>query len=100
MENGNFSEQKIKRFIGNKRIVSLSISLIIACILSGIFGISFVMIDNKYNNLSNEYNDLTRDYEDISEEYNDLTGDYEDISEEYNKLIVATLMQPRSQRSL
>lgn len=86
MENENFSEKKIKRFIGNKKIMSLSISLIITCILSGVYGISFVIIDNKYNNLSDDYDNLTGDYENMSEKYNELLNIYQILTGDYNTL--------------
>ena len=68
-----------KRFIKNKKILALSISLVAVCVLAGVFGISYFIIVNNYGKLSDKYTVLTGDFE-------DLTGDYESLLDSFNEL--------------
>jgi len=40
-----------KRFIKNKKILALSISLVVVCITAGVLGMSLLTIDDKYSDL-------------------------------------------------
>jgi len=75
-----------KRFIKNKKVFALSMSLVVVCVLAGILGISFIMTNNKYNKLSNRYNDLTGDYDELLNNYQILTGDYDTLFDSYQDL--------------
>ena len=75
-----------KRFIKNKKILALSISLVAICVLAGVLGISFIMTSNKCNELSRDYNDLTGDYEDLSDEYTELLNNYQILTGDYDTL--------------
>ena len=75
-----------KRFIKNKKILALSISLVAVCILAGVFGISFIMVNNNYNDLSGDYDDLYIDYLELLYDFNNLNGEYESLLNSFNVL--------------
>lgn len=71
---------------GNKKILALSISLTIACVMAGAFGMLYVQGIGKYNRLSGKYDELTGDYGVLSEEYAELLYDYQIITGDYDTL--------------
>jgi len=79
-----------KRFIKNKKVFALSISLVVICGLAGVLGISFIMTSNKlsnrYDDLTGDYDDLTGDYDDLLNNYQILTGDYDTLFDDYQDL--------------
>ena len=75
-----------KRFIKNKKILALSISLVAVCILAGVFGISFIMVSNNYNDLSGDYDDLYEEYETLLSSFNELNDIYFILTGEYIEL--------------
>ena len=84
--NKSADKEKEKRFVKNKKILALSISLVVVCVLAGVLGILYIQMDNKYNDLSSKYRDLTGDYDDLSEEYEELLNNYQILSGDYNTL--------------
>lgn len=93
MNKENFSEEKRKLFIGNKRTIILSISLIVAIVFSGILGVSFVLTVDKYDELYidylellNEFNELDNQYFILTGEHIELEGDYTNLLDEYDNL--------------
>ncbi len=86
------------RFIKNKKVFALSISLVVACVLAGVFGISFVIVNDKYNDISGDYGDynelytnyleLLNDFNILNEQYSILTGEYIELENNYNALII------------
>jgi len=62
-----------KRFIKNKKVFALSISLVVMCITAGVLGMSLLTIDNKYNDLSGDYDELYVDYLELLDDFNSLT---------------------------
>ena len=90
-----------KRFIKNKKVLALSISLVAVCVLAGVFGISYFIMINNYGKLSDKYVDLTGDFEDLTGDYESLldsfneinntyfilTGEYIDLENDYNDLL-------------
>ncbi len=87
------------RFIKNKKTIVLSISLVVACILAGVFGISFVIVNDKYNDLSGDYGDynelytdyleLLNDFNNLENEYSILSGEHIELENDYNALVLA-----------
>lgn len=79
-----------KRFIKNKKVFALSISLVVICGLAGVLGISFIMTSNKlsnrYDDLTGDYNDLTGEYDELLNNYQILTGDYDTLFNNYQAL--------------
>ena len=88
-----------KRFT-NKKLIVVSIALVLVCGLSGVLGFMLISTNNDYNNLSRDYDDqyidhleLLNDFNDLNNQYFILTGehielenDYNDLLDEYNKL--------------
>ena len=86
MNKENFSEEKRKLFIGNKRTIILSISLIVAIVFSGILGVSFVLMVDKYDELLHEFNTLDNQYFILTGEHIELEDDYDILQTEYDNL--------------
>lgn len=80
------SVSKEKRFVKNKKVLALSISLIVVCILAGVFGILYIQMNNRYDNLTGDYNDLLDEYNDFAGDYNGLLSDYNTLLSDYNNL--------------
>lgn len=94
MENENFSEEITKRF--NKKTLALSISLIAVFVLSGVLGMSLLTLNNEYNDLSGNYDDLYIDYlgllndfNSLDNQYSILTGEHIELENDYNILVIA-----------
>ena len=84
------------RFIKNKKVIALSISLVIMCILAGTLGISFILSIDRNDELSGDYDDLYIDYLELLNDFNKLdnqyfilTGEYIELENEYNALVLA-----------
>ena len=75
-----------KRFIKNKKVIGLSISLVAMCVLSGVLGISFIMITGDYDDLSGDYDDLYIDYLELKYNFSKLNNDYFILTGEHTKL--------------
>ena len=75
-----------KRFIKNKKVIALSTSLVIAVISAGVLGFSLISITNNYNDLSGDYDDLNIDYLELLNTYQILTGDYDTLFDNYEEL--------------
>ena len=88
-----------KRLVKNKKVLALSISLVVACVLAGVFGISFVIINDKYNDLPGDYGDynelyadyleLLNDFNILEDQYSILTGEHIELENDYNALVIA-----------
>ena len=83
-----------KRFIKNKKTITLSISLIVMCGLSGVLGVSFILVIGENDKLSGDYDDLYVDYLELlidfnklSETYLILTGDNIELGNDYSDLL-------------
>ena len=81
------------RFIKNKKVFALSISLVVMCVLAGVFGISFALTVDKYDGLSGDYDELYIDYLELlndfnrlDEQYFILTGEHIELEDIYNTL--------------
>lgn len=82
-----------KRFT-NKKVLALSISLIIIIVLSGIFGILYILtvvkndkLSGDYDELYNNYLILLNDFNQLDEQYLILTGEYIESENDYNNLL-------------
>jgi len=82
------------RFIKNKKIFALSMSLVVACILAGVLGVSVILTTDRNNELSEDYDDLYIDYLELlydfnvlDEKYFNLTGEYSELGNDYNDLL-------------
>lgn len=75
-----------KRFIKNKKVIALSISLAVAVVSAGILGFSFISVTNDYNDLSGDYDDQYIDYLELLNTYQILTGDYDTLFDNYEEL--------------
>lgn len=75
-----------KRFIKNKKIFALSISLVVVCVLAGILGVSFLSIDDKYDELTGEYTELLNNYQVLTGDYNTLFDSYQDLQNSYDAI--------------
>ncbi len=76
-----------KRFIKNKKVLALSISLVGACVLAGVLGILYIQINNRYDDLSGDYNKLWWDYNHLVDDYDNLEQRYDDLLDDYNELL-------------
>jgi len=76
-----------KRFIKNKRVLALSISLVVVCVLSGVLGILFITTNNKYSDLTGNYNELLNDFNELNNQYSILTGEYTELENSYDNLL-------------
>ena len=79
-------EKKEKRFVKDKKTLALSISLVVVCVLAGVLGILYIQTDNKYGDLTGDYNDLIDNYDDLSEEYDELLNNYQILTGDYDTL--------------
>ena len=77
----------------NKKIIILSISLVVAIISAGTLGICLWIANNNYNDLYTEYLELSNRFNDLSDQYFILTGervkleyDYDNLLDSYNTL--------------
>ena len=75
-----------KRFIKNKKVIALSISLVVAIVFAGILGFSFISVNNNYNDLSGDYDGLYIDYLELSIDFNNLDDQYFILTGEHIEL--------------
>lgn len=75
-----------KRSIKNKKVIALSISLVVAVVFAGILGFSLISVNNNYNDLSGDYGGLSVDYLELLNTYQILTGDYDTLFDNYEEL--------------
>ncbi len=75
-----------KRFIKNKKVIALSISLVVAVVSAGILGFSFISANNNYNELLYEFNILNEQYFILTGEYIELENNYNTLQNNYNTL--------------
>lgn len=83
-----------KRFIKNKKIFALSISLIVVCGLAGALGISFVLSVDRNDKLAGDYDELYIDYLELLNDFNELdnqyfilTGEHIELESNFNDLL-------------
>ena len=86
MKEENFTEEKRKIFTKNKKVLSLSISLVVVCVLAGVFGISNFITVDKYSKLNAKYRVLLAEYNYLENSYSILTGEHTDLKLNYNEL--------------
>lgn len=82
-----------KRFIKNKKIFALSVSLVAILVLAGVLGGSIILITDNYNDLSGdydnlygEYNDLLNSFDELENLYFTLTGEHIELEDDYGEL--------------
>ena len=85
-----------KRFIKNKKIFALSMSLVAVLVLAGVLGGSIILITDNYNDLSGdydnlygEYNDLLNSFDELENLYFILTGEHIELEDDYGELLNA-----------
>ena len=83
----NLPEVKRKRFFKNKTTMILSISLILACSVTGLFGVLLIQANSRNRNLSRDYDILYADYQELLNDYQILIGDYDSLFNDYNNLL-------------
>ena len=86
MSKEDLTEEKRKKFIKNKTTIGLSISLIAACVVAGVFGVLYIQTTTEYDRLSGEYNVLSLEYNILLNNYQILTGDYDTLFNDYDNL--------------
>ena len=74
-----------KRFT-NKKLIVVSIAFVLVCGLSGVLGFILISINNNYNDLSGDYDDLYIDHLELLNDFNNLDNQYFILSGEHIKL--------------
>ncbi len=78
-----------KRFVKNKKVLALSISLVVICGLAGVLGISLVLTVDKRDELTGDYNKLLNDFNELNDQYFILTGEHIELENDYEALQIA-----------
>lgn len=74
------------RFEKNKKVVALSISLVVMIVLAGVFGVLYILTVGKNEELTGDYDELHIDYLELSIKFNSLNDDYSILTGEYVEL--------------
>jgi len=86
-KNVNKIKEGRKRTARNKKTLILSISLVVVCLLSGVLGILLITKNNKYDDLTGDYNELLNDFNELDNQYYILTGEHAELENDYDNLL-------------